>query len=165
MAACFLLDLYRARHNRARLNKTLILIKMKALYQTTVEVTGGRNGKIKSEDGILELEVRMPRELGGIQGYTNPEQLFAAGYAACFDSALNLIMSKENVKPATPSIVKATVDLNSNGAGGFALTVALAVHIPGVENDIAQQLVEKAHSICPYSNATRGNIDVQLSIV
>lgn len=138
---------------------------MKTLYQTTVEVTGGRNGKIKSEDGILELEVRMPKELGGIPGYTNPEQLFAAGYAACFDSALNLVMGQEKVKPVAPSVVKATVGLHSNDAGGFGLQVALAVSIPGIEKELAQKLVEKAHAVCPYSNATRGNIDVQLSIV
>jgi len=138
---------------------------MKALYETTVEVTGGRNGKVKSENGILELEVRMPKELGGVDGYTNPEQLFAAGYASCFDSALNLIMGKEKVNPASPSIVKATVGLNPNGAGGFALSVALAVEIPGIAKDLAKELVDKAHMICPYSNATRGNIDVQLTII
>ena len=138
---------------------------MKALYDTTVEVTGGRNGKVKSENGILELEVRMPKELGGVDGYTNPEQLFAAGYAACFDGALNLIMNQEKVKPESPSVVKATVGLNANGAGGFALTVALNVHIPGIDKDQAQVLVDKAHLICPYSNATRGNIDVQLAVV
>lgn len=138
---------------------------MKALYETTVEVTGGRNGKVKSDNGILELEVRMPKELGGVEGYTNPEQLFAAGYAACFDSALNLVMNQEKVKPASPSIVKATVGLLSNGSGGFGLAVALSVHIPGLDKEQAQQLVEKAHAVCPYSNATRGNIDVQLAIV
>ena len=138
---------------------------MKALYQTTVEVTGGRNGKVKSEDGILELEVRMPKELGGTGGYTNPEQLFAAGYASCFDSALNLIMNQEKVKPEVPSTIKATVALSANGAGGFVLAVALNVHIPGLEKEEAQKLVDKAHLICPYSNATRGNIDVQLTII
>jgi len=138
---------------------------MKALYQTTVEVTGGRNGKVKSENGILELEVRMPKELGGVDGYTNPEQLFAAGYASCFDSALNLIMNQEKVKPEAPSIVKATVGLHTNNAGGFALDVALSVHIPGLPEEQAQELVAKAHQICPYSNATRGNIDVQLAVV
>jgi osmotically inducible protein OsmC len=138
---------------------------MKALYETTVEVTGGRNGKVKSENGILELEVRMPKELGGVDGYTNPEQLFAAGYASCFDSALNLVMGQEKVKPESPSVVKATVGLHKNDTGGFGLQVALAVHIPGIAQEQAQQLVDKAHAVCPYSNATRGNIDVQLSIV
>ncbi|WP_116790340.1 organic hydroperoxide resistance protein [Flavobacterium psychrotrophum] len=138
---------------------------MKTLYQTTVEVTGGRNGSVKSEDGILELEVRMPKELGGVQGYTNPEQLFAAGYAACFDSALNLIMHQEKVKPETPSSVKATVALISNNEGGFSLDVALAVRIPGTAPEKAEELVKKAHAVCPYSNATRGNIGVKLEIL
>ena len=140
-------------------------IPMKPLYETTVEVTGGRNGKVKSENGVLELEVRMPKELGGVDGYTNPEQLFAAGYASCFDSALNLVMNQEKVKPAAPSIVKATVGLNGNGSGGFGLSVSLTVQIPGLEKDAAQKLVEKAHAVCPYSNATRGNIDVQLAVI
>lgn len=138
---------------------------MKSLYKTTVAATGGRNGNVKSEDGILELEVRMPKELGGVQGFTNPEQLFAAGYAACFDSALNLIMSQEKVKPESPSTVKATVELKPNGEGGFLLAVALSVNIPGVETSKAQELVNKAHAICPYSNATRGNIEVQLEVI
>jgi len=138
---------------------------MNTLYETTVEVTGGRNGKIRSEDGILELEVRTPKELGGVGGHTNPEQLFAAGYAACFDSALNLVMSQEKVKPSAPSLVKAIVGLNQNGQGGYGLSVALAVTIPGVSQEQAQQLVEKTHMVCPYSNATRGNVDVQLQVV
>ncbi|GAB4017392.1 organic hydroperoxide resistance protein [Spirosoma koreense] len=138
---------------------------MNTLYQTTVDVTGGRNGRVRSEDGILELDVRTPKELGGVGGYTNPEQLFAAGYAACFDSALNLVMNQAKVKPSEPSHVKATVGLASNGQGGFGLEVALAVTIPGIDKAQAQQLVEKAHAVCPYSNATRGNIDVQLQVV
>lgn len=135
------------------------------LYQTSVSVTGGRNGKIKSEDGILELEVRMPKELGGVGGHTNPEQLFAGGYAACFDSALNLVMQREKVKPEGPSTIKATVGLNSNGEGGFVLSVTLAASIPGVDKEKALELVKKAHAVCPYSNATRGNIDVQLEVI
>ena len=138
---------------------------MKTLYQTTVAVTGGRNGKVTSEDGILDLEVRTPKELGGVSGYTNPEQLFAAGYAACFDSALNLIMNQAKVKPEQPSTVKATVGLGSNGDGGYGLAVTLAVTIPGIDKEQAQQLVEKAHTVCPYSNATRGNIEVTLQVL
>ena len=139
---------------------------MKTLYQTSATVTGGRNGKVTSEDGVLELEVRMPKELGGSQfGYTNPEQLFAAGYASCFDSALNLVMSQGMVKPAEPSTVKATVSLKPDGKGGFQLGVSLQVHIPGIAIEKAQELVDKAHTVCPYSNATRGNIDVQLEII
>lgn len=138
---------------------------MKALYQTKVSVTGGRNGKIKSEDGILELEVRLPKELGGAGGHTNPEQLFAGGYAACFDSALNLVMSREKVKASGPSVVTATVGLNQTPEGGFALAAALSVSIPGVDKEVARALVEKAHHVCPYSNATRGNVDVQLEVI
>lgn len=139
---------------------------MKTLYQTSATVTGGRNGKVSSEDGALNLEVRMPKELGGNgKGYTNPEQLFAAGYAACFDSALNLVMNQADVKTNEPTSVKANVALHPDGKGGFVLGVALEINIPGVETFHAQALVDKAHSICPYSNATRGNIDVQLNVL
>ncbi len=139
---------------------------METLYQTSATVTGGRNGKVTSENGVLELEVRMPKELGGSQeGYTNPEQLFAAGYAACFDSALNLVMGKAKIRPESPSSVKATVSLHPDGNGGFKLGVALAVQIPGIAVEQAQGLVEQAHLICPYSNATRGNIEVKLVVV
>lgn len=138
---------------------------MSALYQTSVEVTGGRNGKVKSEDGILELDVRIPKEMGGAGGATNPEQLFAAGYAACFDSALNMVMSQVKIRPSAPTTVKATVGLASNGNGGFGLEVALQVTIPGLELPEAVDLVNKAHAVCPYSNATRGNIEVDLQVI
>ena len=139
---------------------------MKSLYETSATVTGGRNGQVSSEDGALNLEVRMPKELGGSgSGYTNPEQLFAAGYAACFDSALNLIMHQSKVKSSSASSVKASVALHPNGKGGFQLGVSLAVSIPGIERTQAQELIEQAHQICPYSNATRGNIDVQLDVI
>jgi len=138
---------------------------MNALYETSVNVSGGRNGHVQSEDGILDLQVRTPKELGGTGGHTNPEQLFAAGYAACFDSALNLVMGQAKVKPEAPSSVKATVGLIPNGQGGYGLQVALAVTIPGIDNEQARQLVEKTHLVCPYSNATRGNIDVQLQVI
>lgn len=138
----------------------------KKLYETSATVIGGRNGRVTSEDGVLTLEVRIPKELGGNQtGYTNPEQLFAAGYAACFDSALNLIMGKEQVKPESPSSVKASVALFSNTNGGFKLGVTLSVTIPGIDKNKALGLVEKAHQVCPYSNATRGNIDVHLNVI
>lgn len=139
---------------------------MKSLYQTSATVTGGRNGKVTSEDGALELEIRMPKELGGNgMGYTNPEQLFAAGYAACFDSALNLVLSQAKIKPETATSVKATVGLQQNGEGGFQLSVGLSVNIPGVSNERAIELVGVAHKICPYSNATRGNVDVKLEVI
>lgn len=138
---------------------------MRTLYETSATVTGGRNGKVTSEDGVLELEVRMPKELGGTQqGFTNPEQLFAAGYASCFDSALNLVMNQEKIRPENPSSVKATVGLQSDSKGAFQLVVSLNISIPGIENQLAKELVDKAHKICPYSNATRGNIDVELNL-
>jgi len=138
---------------------------MKTQYQTTVTATGGRNGHVKSEDSILDLEVRMPKELGGNGGATNPEQLFAAGYAACFDSALNLVMGKAKVKPSNETIVNATVGIGPNAEGGFQLEAKLAVEIPGVDRETAQKLLEQAHQVCPYSNATRGNIEVALELV
>ena len=139
---------------------------MKTLYQTSATVTGGRNGKVTSEDGALEIELRMPQELGGTeQGYTNPEQLFAAGYASCFDSALNLVIGQQKLKPISPSTVKASVALNPDDNGGYQLAVTLSVNIPGLATEQARALVEKAHQICPYSNATRGNIDVQLEVI
>lgn len=138
---------------------------MKPIYQTTVRVEGGRNGHIQSEDGVLSLDVRIPKEMGGVSGYTNPEQLFAGGYAACFDSALNLVMRRENVKPDGHSVINATVGILENESAGFVLTVKLAIHIPGIDQVLAKELADKAHHVCPYSNAVRGNIDVVLEIV
>lgn len=135
---------------------------MNVVYQTSATVTGGRNGHVKSNDGILDLDVRIPKEMGGSGGHTNPEQLFAAGYAACFDSALNMIMRKEKAQPESPSTVTATVGIGPNDQGGFQLAVKLAVQLPGIDKEKGQQLVEMAHTVCPYSNATRGNIDVEL---
>jgi len=138
---------------------------MKTLYQTTVSATGGRDGHVKSKDGLLDLDVLVPKELGGKGGATNPEQLFAAGYAACFDSALNLIMSQAKVKPESPSIVNATIGIGKKDDGGYGLAAKLSVEIPGIEKEKAQELVEQAHQVCPYSNATRGNVEVELEVV
>jgi lipoyl-dependent peroxiredoxin len=138
---------------------------MKVIYQTSATVTGGRNGRVKSNDGILDLEVRIPKEMGGTGGHTNPEQLFAAGYASCFDSALNLVMRQEKVAAAGQSEVTGTVGIGQNETGGFQLSVKLEVSIPGIDKEKAMELVEKAHLVCPYSNATRGNIDVQLEVI
>ncbi|KQS92141.1 organic hydroperoxide resistance protein [Chryseobacterium sp. Leaf394] len=137
---------------------------MKTLYTTNVTAKGGRNGQVKSDNGVLDLEVRMPKGLGGANDdYTNPEMLFAAGYAACFDSALNLIISKSKIKTGETSVV-ANVSIGQNEDGGFGLAAELAVNIPGVSLEEAQELTEKAHQICPYSNATRNNIEVKLSV-
>ncbi|OXG07047.1 Ohr subfamily peroxiredoxin [Flavobacterium araucananum] len=137
---------------------------MKTLYTTSVTAKGGRNGQVKSENGILNLEVRMPKALGGTNDdFTNPEMLFAAGYAACFDSALNLIIGKSKIQTGETSVA-AKVSIGQNEDGGFGLAAELDVNIPGVSIEQAQELTEKAHQICPYSNATRSNIEVKLSV-
>lgn len=137
---------------------------MKTLYNTSVTATGGRDGHVKSDNGILELDVRTPKALGGKNDdFANPEMLFAAGYAACFDSALNLVI-KKNKSAAGQTTVTAEVGIGPNDQGGFGLEVALQVNVPGVSLQEAQSLVEQAHQVCPYSNATRNNIDVSLQV-
>lgn len=135
------------------------------LYTTVAHATGdGRNGHARSDDGTLDLEVRVPKEMGGPGGATNPEQLFACGYAACFHSALKVV-AKRTSADVTDSEVSATVAIGTLESGGFGLAVELDVHIPNVDEATAQQLAEAAHEVCPYSNATRNNIDVTLSVV
>ena len=137
---------------------------MKTLCTTAVTATGGRNGKVKSENGILDLDVRMPKSLGGANDdYTNPEMLFAAGYAACFDSALNMVIKTAKIKTRETS-VEAVVSIGQLENQGFGLAVTLSVNVPEVDLETAQDLVNKAHAVCPYSNATRGNIDVVLNV-
>jgi osmotically inducible protein OsmC len=133
-----------------------------ALYTASATATGGRNGKVVSSDHVLELEVKTPKELGGSGGaYTNPEQLFAAGYAACFDSALSLVIRGAKVKTGTTSVT-AHVGIGKNEADGFGLAITLEVNIPETDQVTAEELVAKAHKVCPYSNATRGNVEVTL---
>ncbi|CAG4989709.1 Organic hydroperoxide resistance protein OhrA [Dyadobacter sp. CECT 9275] len=135
-----------------------------ALYTAKATANGGRNGKVVSSDGVLDLEVRIPKEMGGAGGaYTNPEQLFAAGYAACFDSALSHVIRAAKVKTGTTSVT-AQVGIGKNDADGFGLVVTLEANVPGVEQSVAEALVAKAHTVCPYSNATRGNVDVTLKV-
>ncbi len=135
-----------------------------SLYTAQATATGGRDGHVTSSDAVLDLDVRTPRELGGSGGaYTNPEQLFAAGYAACFDSALNLVIRTAKLKTG-PTTVNSAVSIGKLDAGGFGLAVTLAVNVPGVDQVQAEDLVQKAHAVCPYSNATRNNIDVTLII-
>ena len=134
------------------------------MYTASAASTGdARNGHVQSTDGILDLDVRMPKEMGGAGGATNPEQLFAAGYAACFHSALKLVAGRAQVD-MTDSEVVADVSIGDNGDGGFGLAVQLEVTIPGADAETAQRLAEEAHQVCPYSNATRGNIDVALTV-
>ncbi|MCA1055473.1 organic hydroperoxide resistance protein [Rossellomorea aquimaris] len=135
---------------------------MDALYTAKATAKGGRAGKVTSSDGVLDLNLAMPKSLGGngAEGATNPEQLFAAGYSACFDSALNLVAGQ--AKKKIESEVTAEVSIGKDTDGGFKLAVVLSVAVGGVELDEAKQLVEKAHTVCPYSKATDGNIEVQL---
>ncbi|MEZ7499471.1 organic hydroperoxide resistance protein [Flavobacterium sp. Arc3] len=137
---------------------------MKTLYTTKATATGGRNGQVKSENGILDVEVRHPKALGGgNDDFANPEMLFAAGYSACFDSALNLVIKKENIETGETT-VSAKVSIGQNESGGFGLEAELHANIPGVTIEEAQTLIEKAHQVCPYSNATRGNMPVKLTV-
>ena len=137
---------------------------MKTMYTAVATATGGRNGHVKSDNGVLDLQVRMPKALGGRDDEnTNPEQLFAAGYAACFDSALNLILKQARIKTGETSVT-AKVSLGHTENGGFGLAVEMAVNIPHITQEEAENFVEKAHQVCPYSNATRGNIEVKLTV-
>lgn len=137
---------------------------MKTLYTTNVNAKGGRDGHVKSENGILELDVRTPKALGGASDdFANPEMLFAAGYSACFDSALNLVIRKSKIETGETT-VNAKVSIGQTENGGFGLAVELDVNIPGVSQEEAQSLIEKAHQVCPYSNATRNNIEVKLAV-
>ncbi|GAB3803952.1 organic hydroperoxide resistance protein [Spirosoma humi] len=137
---------------------------LQSLYTAHATATGGRDGHVTSSDNVLDLDVRTPRELGGSGGaYSNPEQLFAAGYAACFDSALNLVARMAKVKTGITTVT-ADVSIGKLDTGGFGLAVTLDVNVPGVDQAVAEELVEKAHQVCPYSNATRGNIPVTLTV-
>ncbi|MFF5172118.1 organic hydroperoxide resistance protein [Micromonospora sp. NPDC000089] len=137
---------------------------MQVLYTASATATGdGRDGHVRTSDATLDLDLAVPKEMGGTGGAANPEQLFAAGYAACFHSALRLVARKAKAD-VTGSVVEAEVGIGPNGSGGFGLTVALVVDLPAVERSAAQQLVEAAHQVCPYSNATRGNIEVALTV-
>jgi osmotically inducible protein OsmC len=134
---------------------------MASLYSTKVTATGGRHGSIRSEDGLLDLKLALPRALGGMGDATNPEQLFAGGYAACFENALLHVSRDTGHRFADDDIdVVAKIDLSRNETGGFVLAAALAVTIAGIDQQAAERLVQGAHAICPYSNAIRGNVDV-----
>ncbi|ADV67969.1 organic hydroperoxide resistance protein [Deinococcus maricopensis] len=137
---------------------------MSNLYTAEATATGGRAGHARTSDGRLDVDLSVPSEIGGDGGTgTNPEQLFAAGYAACFQGALGVAARRQKVS-ADNSEVTAKVGLEKEGLG-FKLNVEIAVRLPGVERDVAEKLVHAAHEVCPYSNATRGNIDVRLSVI
>lgn len=139
----------------------------KALYTATATTTGGRTGSSESPDGRLKLQLSTPRELGGDSGPgTNPEQLFAAGYSACFIGALKAVAARQKLPlPADLSITaEVAIGPMTGKPGAFGIAVAMAVHLPGMDRGAAEQLVATAHEVCPYSNATRGNIDVTLTV-
>lgn len=139
---------------------------MSILYTTSATATGGRDGSAKSEDGRLAVSLSTPRELGGngADG-TNPEQLFAAGYSACFLGAMKYVASQKKIKLSEETAVTATVGIGPRSDGkGFGLDVALMVTLPGIQADQAREIVDGAHVVCPYSEATRSNLDVRISI-
>ncbi|MEU4796900.1 organic hydroperoxide resistance protein [Streptomyces sp. NPDC023327] len=137
--------------------------KIDVKYTAVATAENGRDGRVASDDGKLDVVVNPPKEMGGSGAGTNPEQLFAAGYSACFQGALGVVARKENAD-ISGSTVTAQVGIGQNESGGFGLEVAITASIPNVDADTARSLVEKAHQVCPYSNATRGNIKVELAV-
>ncbi|MFN3860068.1 MAG: organic hydroperoxide resistance protein [Roseateles sp.] len=140
----------------------------KALYTATATATGGRAGTVKSSDGAIELTLSTPKELGGAGGPgTNPEQLFAAGYSACFIGAMKAVAARQKI--ALPAEVSITSDVaigpHANKPGAFGIQVDMKISVPGMDRAQLEALVATAHEVCPYSNATRGNVDVSLTVV
>lgn len=141
-------------------------MSVNVLYRTSASATGGRDGHSRTLDGALDVELSKPKELGGTGGGgVNPEQLFAAGYAACFISAMQFVASQGGPKVPPDTAVTATVGIGPRSEGGFGLEIALEVSVPGLDRTEAEALVAKAHQACPYSNATRNNVDVQVSVL
>ena len=137
---------------------------METLYTAEALSTGsGRNGHVSSTDGRIDLDLATPKAMGGSGEGANPEQLFAAGYAACFHSALKLVAGKQKITLADTAIT-VDVGIGPNGQGGYGLTVTIEAELPGLDEATAQNLIEAAHQVCPYSNATRGNVDVTLTV-
>lgn len=138
---------------------------MKTLYSTQARAVGGRAGHVRTDDGLLDVDLALPKAMGGAGGATNPEQLFAAGYAACFENAMRHIASTQKI-PLTGAAVTAHVSIGMMpDTPGFALAVKLEAETEGLSQGAAEELVAKAHEVCPYSNATRGNIDVGLEVI
>ena len=135
-------------------------------YQTSAKATGGRDGEGGTTDGTFKVKLSTPKELGGAGGDgANPEQLFATGYAACFIGAMKAVAAQGGPKVPADASVTATVGIGPRSEGGFGLDIDLAVSLPGLAKADAEALVAKAHQVCPYSNATRGNVDVRLTVV
>jgi Ohr subfamily peroxiredoxin len=142
----------------------LVEVTVKVLYTAEATAWGGREGRSASSDGNLDVQLVLPKELGGPGGPgTNPEQLFAAGYAGCFHSALKLVAARDKLD-VSESAITVRVGLGANDSGGFVLEAAIEAELPGLDRDTATMLLEAAHAVCPYSNATRGNIEVTLTL-
>ena len=138
------------------------------LYTAEATATGGRDGRAASSDNAISVQLSTPRELGGAGGPgTNPEQLFAAGYSACFIGAMKAVAGRQKIALPAEVQIKASVSIGpmTGKAGAFGIAVAMDISVPGMERAALQQLVATAHEVCPYSNATRGNIDVTLNVV
>lgn len=139
---------------------------MQILYTANATATGGRDGQASSNDQRLAVKLSTPKELGGAGGEgTNPEQLFAAGYSACFIGAMKFVAASQKLALPIDTSVNGLVGIGPNGKGGFGLQVELNISLPGMDRAAAETLIHKAHEVCPYSNATRGNIDVVLKLV
>lgn len=136
----------------------------KVLYTAKAHTIGGRDGRSTTDDGLLDVKLSPPKALGGAGGATNPEQLFAAGYSACFMGALKHVAGMKKVVVPADAAIDAEVDIGPIPQG-FGIAVRLAISLPGLERAVAQDLVDTAHQVCPYSNATRGNIAVDLRLV
>ncbi len=140
-------------------------MSVNVIYKTTATATGGRDGKARSDDGSVDVQLVVPKEMGGPGGTgANPEKLFAAGYAACFLGAMKAVSGKAGVKVPSDASVTAEVGFGPRSEGGYGITADLTITLPGVEKEEAQRLAEAAHEVCPYSNATRNNVDVGLHI-
>ena len=140
-------------------------MSVNVLYTTKARATGGRDGQSGTIDGSFSVKLGMPKELHGTGDGVNPEQLFATGYAACFLGAMKAVAPELSITVPVDSSVTATVGIGPRTEGGFGLTIALEVDAPGLDRNEAETLVAKAHEVCPYSNATRNNIDVAISII
>jgi len=135
----------------------------KVLYTAKARTTGGRDGRAVSDDGLLDVKLAPPKELGGMGGATNPEQLFAAGYSACFMGAIKHVAGMKKVAVPADASIEASVDIGPISQG-FGIAVQMTINLPGLDRAVAQDLVDTAHQVCPYSNATRGNIVVDLTL-
>jgi lipoyl-dependent peroxiredoxin len=138
---------------------------MQTVYTASATATGdGRNGHVRSSDGVLDFDLAVPKEMGGPGGHLpNPEELFAAGYAACFHSALKAVAARRKLT-LTDTAITVDVGIGPNGQGGFGLTVTIEAELPSVDEATGRELLDQAHQVCPYSNATRGNVEVSLNL-